>query len=80
MPSGDLRIVLRSTKNAPMVLVNKDLTKIGFEKCSPELERNIFNILSERERERALQIYMSITSKFKLCFVIDVVTVSYSLY
>jgi len=38
-----------------MLLVNKDLTKRGFEKFSPELERNIFIIL--RERERTTNIY-----------------------
>ena len=67
----------RSTKNEAMVLVNKDLTKRGFQKFSPELERNIMIMLREREHFKYIS---SITSKFKLCFVIDVVTISYSLY
>ena len=57
---------LRLTKNEPMVLVRiwKVFTRIG----------EIYS-----EKERALQIYI-MTSKFKLCFVIDVVTIWYSLY
>jgi len=45
----------RSTKNEAMVLVNKDLTKRGFQKFSPELERNIMIMI--RERESTSNIY-----------------------
>jgi len=49
---------LRLTKNEPMVLVNKDLTKRGFQKCSPELEIEKYICYSKRESECSLQIYI----------------------
>jgi len=56
---------------------DKDLTKGLFQKVFIIIgERDVFIKRKVRERKKSTNI----TSKFKLCFVIDVVTISYSLY